>query len=287
MTTNVNICHAYLCVCSAKDSCAVFFFLRSSSPGPHISAHRPQKHESLRRPYKAAASSLRKPLTFELLERRLSSHFDLGPSQLESRLVIPSLRSRRMFAIPWARPGIYSHTCISWNRALNSRRKKKSKRHTLYSRLVHGYWSCNFLSPYCFFSEVTIYQMKAKLRIWHLICTAKQSLYWKLTHSVLECSGIKIDCRRDSAFWELTLTVNFLFLITCVWLTHLFFNWNHKAHLVDQHRAAEIWNCMLHSKFVPKNALCVYLKRPIIIHQSIRIILISATGREQIPGFLL
>lgn len=55
----------------------------------HISVHRPQKQELLRRPHKAAASSLRKPLSFELLERRLTSHFDVSPSQLESRLVIP------------------------------------------------------------------------------------------------------------------------------------------------------------------------------------------------------
>ncbi|CAB1415315.1 unnamed protein product [Pleuronectes platessa] len=38
---------------------------------------------------KAPASSLRKPLTHELLGRRLTSHFDLSPSQLESSHLAP------------------------------------------------------------------------------------------------------------------------------------------------------------------------------------------------------
>ncbi|KAI9543395.1 hypothetical protein NQZ68_012044 [Dissostichus eleginoides] len=43
------------------------------------------RQELQRRPYETTASSLRKPLTFELLEHRLTTHFDLSPSQLASR----------------------------------------------------------------------------------------------------------------------------------------------------------------------------------------------------------
>lgn len=89
---------------------------------PHISAFRLHT-ESI------AASALcshcflfKKPLTFELLEHCLTSHFDLRPSQLESKLVIPFLRSLRMFTNPWAFLRMYSHTFI--RRKLDLRRNK-------------------------------------------------------------------------------------------------------------------------------------------------------------------
>lgn len=103
----------------AEDLCALVFASASS----HVCAQATETAVAVSST-KSCCFLFKKPLTFELLEHRLTSHFDLSPSQLESRLVIPSLRSLRMFTNPWACPRIFSHTCISRNSPLNLRRDK-------------------------------------------------------------------------------------------------------------------------------------------------------------------